>query len=66
LRLGVHDLLDDGEQVKRRAGQSVDPRHRHDVAGGEGHEHFEKFAPVGARARHLLAVDVLVGASRAA
>jgi hypothetical protein len=30
----VHDLLDDGEQVKGRAGKLVDPRHRHHVAGG--------------------------------
>jgi len=36
LRLGVHDLLDDGEQVEGAAREAVDPRHRHHVAGGEG------------------------------
>ncbi len=30
---GIHDLLDDGEQVERRARQPVDSSHRHHVAG---------------------------------
>jgi hypothetical protein len=34
LRLGVHDALDDAEQVEGAAGKAVDPRHRHHVAGG--------------------------------
>jgi phosphonate transport system substrate-binding protein len=41
-----------------RASKAVDPRHRHHVAGGQPGEHAEKLAPVGPRARHLLAVDV--------
>jgi len=32
LRLGVHDLLDDGEQVEGRAREAVDTRHRHSAA----------------------------------
>ncbi len=64
LRLGVHDLLDDGEQVEGRARQAVDPRYRHHVAGGEGGEHFQESAPVIVRARYLFAV--YPGASRAA
>ena len=47
-----------GEQVEGRAGEPVDPRHRHHVAGGEGLQHFQKFAPVGPRARHLLAENL--------
>jgi hypothetical protein len=31
----VHDLLDDGEQVKGRAGKLFDPRHCHHVAGDQ-------------------------------
>jgi hypothetical protein len=31
----VHDLLEDGEQVEGRAGEPVDARHCHDVAGAE-------------------------------
>ena len=58
LRLGVHDALDDAEQVKGAAGEAIDPRHRHHVDGGQLAEHPVKFAPVGMRARHLLAVDV--------
>jgi hypothetical protein len=49
LRLGVHDLLDDGEQVERAAGEPVDARHRHHVARGESLQHPQKLAPVGAR-----------------
>jgi hypothetical protein len=41
----------------------VNPRHRHHVAGGQLVEHAEKLAPVGPRARHLLAVNVPAGAS---
>ena len=51
LRLGVHDLLDDREQVKGAAREAVNPRHRHHVTGGEGLQHFEKLAPVVVRAR---------------
>jgi hypothetical protein len=39
LRLGVHDALDDAEQVKGAAGEPVNPRHRHHVAGAELGEH---------------------------
>jgi hypothetical protein len=46
LRACIDDLLDDGEQVKGAAGEAVNPRHRHHVAGSEGLEHFEKLAPV--------------------
>jgi hypothetical protein len=64
LRLGVHDLLDDGEQVEGGARQPVDARDRHHVAGGEGLQHLQQFASVGPRACHLLAVNL--GASRLA
>jgi hypothetical protein len=50
--------LYDGEQIKGAAGEAVDPRHRHHVAGGQLAKHPVKLAPVGTRARHLLAVDV--------
>src|SRR6516162_3804860 len=63
LRLGVHDALDDAEQIKGAAREAVDPRHRHHVAGAELAEHPVKLAPVGPRARHLLAVDVPAAAS---
>ena len=43
--------------------KAVDPRHRHYVAGAELAEHAEKLAPVRARARGLLAVDVPAAAS---
>jgi hypothetical protein len=56
LRLGVHDLLDDGEQIKGAAREAVNACHRHHVAGGEGVEHAEKLAPVAVRACHLLPV----------
>jgi len=56
LRLGVHYPLHDAEQVERAARKPVDPRHRHHVAGAEFPEHLVKFAPVGPRPRHLLAV----------
>src|SRR6516165_2989582 len=64
VRLGVHDLFDYGEQVKGAAGEAVNPRHRHHIAGGETFQHVEKLAAVGARTRHLLAVNL--GASSAA
>ena len=35
LGLGVHDLLDDGEQVEGAARQPVNARHCHHVAGRE-------------------------------
>ena len=44
-------------------GKAVDACHRHHVAGGELAEHPVKLAPVGPRARHLLAVDIAAGAS---
>jgi hypothetical protein len=34
LRLGVHDALDDGEQIEGAAREAVDARHCHHVAGG--------------------------------
>jgi len=63
LRLGVHDALDDTEQVESAASEAVDPRHRHHVAGGQLAEHPVKFAPVEARSGHLLALDVAAAAS---
>jgi hypothetical protein len=59
LRLGVHDLLDDGEQVERAARQPVNARHRHLVTGADGFQQLQKLAPVGPCARHLLAEDRL-------
>ena len=63
LSLGVHDALDDGEEVEGAARQPVDPCHRHHVAGAELAQHAVKLAPVGPRAGHLLAVDVPAAAS---
>jgi hypothetical protein len=63
LRLRVHDLLDDGEQVKGTAREAVNPRHRYHVAGGQLAEHTEKLAAVAVRAGHLLAIDVPAAAS---
>jgi hypothetical protein len=57
LRPGVHDLLDDGKQVEGRARQSVDPRHCHHVAGGEGFQHPQRIAPGGLRAAGLLPLN---------
>ena len=51
---------------KGAAGEAVDACHRHHVAGGQLAEHLVKLAPVGAHARHLLAVDVPAAASRGA
>jgi hypothetical protein len=48
---------------ERRAGEAVNPRHCHHVAGDKGLEHAEKPAPVGPRTSHLLAVDISAGAS---
>ena len=59
LRLGVHDLLNDGEQVEGAAREAVNPRHRHHVAGREGLEHFEKLAPVGPPGLLAQADDVI-------
>ena len=58
LRLGVHDLLNDGEQVKGAAREAVYAPHRHHIVGGESLEHFEKLATVAVRARHLLAENL--------
>jgi len=63
LRLRVHDALDDGEQVKGAAGQPVNPRHRHHVAGAELAEHPVKLTPIGPRAGHVLAADIAAAAS---
>jgi hypothetical protein len=63
LRLGIHDALDDPEQVEGATGEAVDPRHRHHVAGGQLAEHLVKLASVGPRAGHLFAVDVAAAAS---
>jgi hypothetical protein len=41
------------------ARETVNQRHGHRVAGGEGVEHFEKLAPIPVRAGHLLAVNLL-------
>jgi hypothetical protein len=49
---------------KCAAREAVDARHRHHVGGREALEHFEKFAPVAGRVRHLLAVNL--GAAYAA
>jgi hypothetical protein len=56
----------DGDDVTQvpAARQAVDARHGHHVAGRKALEHFEKLAPVAARARYLLAVNLR--ASRAA
>jgi len=50
------------EHVEGAARAAVNARYRHNVAGGEGSEHFEKLAPVAMRACDLLAVN-LVGAA---
>jgi len=39
LRLGVHDPLDDAEQVEGAAREPVNPGHRHHVAAGQLAEH---------------------------
>jgi hypothetical protein len=62
LRLGVHNLLHDGEKVESAAREAVDARHRHDVAGREGAQHLEELAAVAVRARPFLAENL--GASR--
>jgi len=36
LRLGAHELLDDGEQVEGAAREGANARHGHHFAGGEG------------------------------
>jgi hypothetical protein len=64
LRLRVHVLLDDGEQVEGAARQAVNAGHRHHVAGGDGVQHFEKLVAVAVCARDLLAINP--AASRAA
>jgi hypothetical protein len=38
---------------KGAAGQPVDTRHHHHVAGREGVQHFEELASVAVRARHF-------------
>jgi hypothetical protein len=45
-----------------RANRSIRVTVTH-VTGGEGLQHFEKLAPVGPRARHLLAIDIPAAAS---
>jgi hypothetical protein len=44
--LGIHDLLDDGEQVEGAPRDAVNPRHRDHAARCEIGEPFEKLAPV--------------------
>jgi hypothetical protein len=66
LRLGVHDALDDCEQVEDAARQAVDLRNRHHLAGGQLAEHAVKPAPAGPRADYLLAVYVAAPASSGA
>jgi hypothetical protein len=63
LSLGVHDALDDAEQIEGPARQPVDARHSHDVAGGELAEHAAKLAPGRPARRHFLAVEVPGAAS---
>jgi hypothetical protein len=53
----VHDLLDDGEQVEGRAGEAVDPRHRHHVSGAKGFQQPRRLAPGGRRTAGLLTVN---------
>jgi hypothetical protein len=55
--------LTDAKQIEGAVGDAVNARHRHHVAGGELAEQPGKLAPVGQRARQLLAVDVPVAAS---
>jgi hypothetical protein len=50
LRLGVHDLLDDGEQVEGAAREAVDARDDYHIARGKEVEQFEQFPPVAERA----------------
>jgi hypothetical protein len=61
--LAGQNALDDAEQVEGAAGEAVDPRHRHHVAGSQLAEHPVKLAPVGSRTCRLLAVDVPAAAS---
>lgn len=63
LRLGVHDLFDNSEQVKGTAGEAVNACHRHHVAGADGFKKVQKLAPVAVRAGDFLAVNVAVAAS---
>ena len=53
----------DLEQIEGAASEAVNPRHRHHVTRGQLVEHPVEFAPVGPRARYLLAVDVAAAAS---
>jgi hypothetical protein len=53
----VHNTFDDGEQVEGRAGQAIDPRHRHHVARGQPLQKPEQLPPIGLRPARLLAVD---------
>jgi len=63
LRLGVHNALDDAEQIEGAARKPVNPRHRHYVSGGEAAEHPQKLAPVGPRAGYFFPADVPAAAS---
>ena len=63
MRLGVHDALDDGEQIEGAAREAVNSCHRHHVAGGQLAKHPVKLAPVGPSTCDLLSVDVPAGAS---
>ena len=61
--LPSHDALDDAKEVEGAARKSVNPRHRHHIAGGQPAEHPVKLAPVCPRTGHLLLVDVPAVAS---
>jgi hypothetical protein len=52
----IRFTMPNGSNVLRA--RSVDPRHRHHVAGGQLVEHAEKLAPVWPRTRYLFPVDV--------
>lgn len=56
LPTGIHNLLDDGEQLERRSGEAVDPRHHQHVAALYGFEEAGQLFAVGDGAAHLLAV----------
>ena len=51
------------EEVEGAACETVNPRNRHHVAGGQLAEHPVKLASVGPRAGRFLAVDVPAAAS---
>jgi hypothetical protein len=54
----IHDALDDGEQVEGRAGETVNPRYRHHIAGNDVVQKLQKLAAVGLRAAGPFAVEL--------